>query len=186
MKYHVAKCVLIAGALLPVVAVSQVNPQISLSGKTSSTIKATVASRDTFEVTDNQGGWFGDGQLKMQQAGARNSPYEVTAGLRVTSSSGTFQVRMDAPLQILNQANSSLVFQPPTVTLAGANGAPIPLAVGQSKPFTNPAPSTPNTDSIGYYTLKVSALPPAGDVKSTVGIYSGVLSLTFEPVVKGP
>ncbi|WP_175834527.1 hypothetical protein [Burkholderia anthina] len=186
MKYHMAKCVLIAGALLPVVAVSQVNPQISLSGKTSSTIKATVASRDTFEVTDNQGGWFGDGQLKMQQAGARNSPYEVAAGLRVTSSSGTFQVRMDAPLQILNQANSSLVFQPPTVTLAGANGAPIPLAVGQSKPFTNPAPSTPNTDSIGYYTLKVSALPPAGDVKSTVGIYSGVLSLTFEPVVKGP
>ncbi|MEB7861194.1 hypothetical protein NGK12_11540 [Raoultella ornithinolytica] len=136
-------------------------------------------------MTDDSGGWFSKG-LEMRQTGARHSPYEVTAGLRVTSSGVAFQVRMDEPLRISNQANNSLVFQSPAVTLTADGGTPTPLAVGQSKPFTNPAPGLPNTDSVGHYTLKVSAMPPDGQGGSTVGVYSGVLSLTFEPVVKAP
>jgi hypothetical protein len=185
MKHSIEILILLTTVFLAFAAKSDDDTKIILFGKTSSNITATVASKDNFVVTDDSGGWFSNG-LAMQQTGARNSPYEVAAGLRVTASSGAFQVRMDQPLQISNQANNNQVFQSPVVTLAADGGAPTPLVVAQSKLFTNPAPGSPNADSVGHYTLKVSALPPEGAGGSTTGIYSGVLSLTFEPVVKQP
>ncbi|RQR53130.1 hypothetical protein DIE18_30425, partial [Burkholderia sp. Bp9125] len=77
-------------------------------------------------------------------------------------------------------------FRTPTVKLGAEGGALKPLAVGQGTTFDNPAPPVAGSDSVGYYTLDVSAYPPAGDFRSTVGTYSGVLSMTFEPVVKAP
>ncbi|TDA48960.1 hypothetical protein [Burkholderia pyrrocinia] len=41
-------------------------------------------------------------------------------------------------------------------------------------------------DSVGYHTVDISAYPPEEDFKSTAGIYGGVLSMRFEPVVKAP
>lgn len=183
MRHCIAKCLLIGSVVLPLVAASQTPAQVVLvRDKPFSTITAHVAALDKFEVTDDKGGWFGGG-LAMQQTGGLNSPYEVEARLKVVSTKGAFQVHLDGPLQIVNQADPSLVFQSPTITLAGDGGARVPLEIGNEKKFTNP-PAAANTDSVGYYTLTVSALPPAGGLKSTVGSYVGVLSLTFEPQVR--
>lgn len=132
--------------------------QVVLVGKISSKVTAHVIA-DKFEVTDDKGGWFEQG-LVMQQLGGWNTPYEVTARLRVLSTSRDFQVRMDEPLQIRNQADLKKVFRQPSVSLGADDGQPKMLAVGQSTTFTNPAPPVAGTDSIGYYNLAVSAYPP--------------------------
>lgn len=122
----------------------------------------------------------------MQQLGGWDTPYEVGARLRVVSSSGLFQVRLDEPLQIRNQANPALVFHTPSVRL-GTEGENLKLlAVGQGTEFRNPASPSEGDDSIGYYELAISAYPPEGSFKDNTGTYSGVLSLTFEPVVIEP
>ncbi|WP_257786144.1 hypothetical protein [Burkholderia ubonensis] len=38
----------------------------------------------------------------------------------------------------------------------------------------------------GFYNLSIAAYPPDGDFRSTAGTYSGVLSMTFEPLDKVP
>ncbi|MCF1369855.1 hypothetical protein LH704_18110 [Burkholderia cenocepacia] len=38
----------------------------------------------------------------------------------------------------------------------------------------------------GFYNLSIAVYPPDGDFRSTAGTYSGVLSMTFEPVDKVP
>lgn len=93
-------------------------------------------------------------------------------------------MRLDEPLQIRNQANPLQVFRTPKVQLGGEGGDLKLLVVGQGTEFSNPAPPAEGEDSVGYYELAISALPPDGSFKSTTGIYSGVLSLTFEPVAK--
>jgi hypothetical protein len=181
MKKNRIACLLAAALFVPVVA----SADIVLTGKTQSKVTATVVRMFTFEVTDDKGGWFDQG-LEMQQLGGWDTPYEVKARLRVVSTSRDFQVRLDEPLQIRNQSNPAQVFRRPAVSLGAEDGAPKPIAVGQSTGFQNPAPTAPGVDSTGYYMLSVAAYPPEGDFKSTVGTYSGVLSMTFEPVVKAP
>ncbi|MDN7876706.1 hypothetical protein [Burkholderia aenigmatica] len=156
---------------------------VAVRGKTQSKVTAKVVRRNILDVTDDKGGWFGQG-LVMQQLGGWESPYAVQARLRVVSTTGQFRVRMDQPLQIVNQAKPPVAFRAPTVNM-GAEGdaATKQLTVDQAIEFVNPAPPSPNIDSVGYYNLVVSALPPAGDFKSTAGTYTGTLSLTFEPVV---
>ncbi|KVN28523.1 hypothetical protein WJ63_12280 [Burkholderia pyrrocinia] len=173
---------LIALLFVPAVALSQT---VYLTGKTTSKITAKVVKRDVLTVTDDKGGWFDNG-LEMQQLGGWNTPYEVQARLKVTSTGGVFQVRMDEPLTIRNQSNAAQVFRSPKVLLGNEGGAPKALSVGQSVQFQNPSPPVAGDDSVGYYGLAISAYPPEGDFKSTVGTYSGVLSMTFEPVIKAP
>lgn len=155
---------------------------VILKGKTSSKVTAHVTRPDNLLVTDEKGGWFEQG-LEMQQLGGWDTPYEVSARLRVVSTSGLFQVRLDEPLQIRNQANPLQVFRTPKVQLGVEGEGLKPLAVGQSTAFRNPEPPAEGEDSVGYYGLTISAYPPEGDFKNTTGTYSGVLSLTFEPVV---
>lgn len=182
MKKCIVGCLWAASAFLPALALAQ---GINLTGKTTSRITATVAPLNKFEVTDDKGGWFEQG-LTMQQLGGWDTPYEVKARLRVLSTSRDFQVRLDEPLQIRNQTNLTQVFRRPAVSLGADDGASKPLAVGQSTGFQNPAAPVPGSESVGYYNLTVSAYPPEGDFKSTVGTYSGVLSMTFEPIIKAP
>ncbi len=171
----------LALGLLPSLA----SAAVILKGKISSKVTAHVTRPNNLFVTDDKGGWFEQG-LEMQQLGGWTTPYEVEARLRVVSSSGLFQVRLDEPLQIRNQANPTLVFRTPIVRLGMEGEESKPLAVGQGTEFRNPAPPLEGDDSVGYYGLAITALPPDGNFKSTTGIYSGVLSLTFEPVVKAP
>ncbi|MEN8514330.1 hypothetical protein [Burkholderia sp. RS02] len=153
-----------------------------IRGKAQSKITAKVVRPNNLIITDDKGGWFGQG-LTMQQLGGWETPYEVDARLRVVSTTGRFQVRMDQPLDIRNQAKPTLAFRKPAVSIGAEGADQKPLVVGQVVEFDNPAPPSPNVDSEGYYHLAVSAYPPEGDFRSTVGTYTGTLSLVFEPVV---
>ncbi|KVN02997.1 hypothetical protein [Burkholderia diffusa] len=172
-------CAVVFMALLPKLATADV----ILSGKTTSKVTAQVIKRNNLVVTDDTDGWFDQG-LEMQQFGGWETPYEVQARLKVVSTSGTFQVRLDAPLEIRNQSNAAQVFRSPKVTLGSDGEAQRQLTMDRSVEFSNPAPPEEGVDSVGHYNLTVSAYPPEGDFRSTVGTYSGVLSMTFEPVVK--
>ncbi|VWD21555.1 hypothetical protein BLA18112_05392 [Burkholderia lata] len=175
-----------AGAMVLLLVSAVAHAQtITLTGKLQSKVTAQVAKREVLTVTDDKGGWFDSG-LTMQQLGGWTTPYEVQARLKVVSSSGVFQVRMDDPLMIRNQSNAAQVFRSPKVLLGNEGGEPKALAVGQNAQFQNPAPPVAGADTTGYYTLAISAYPPEGDFKSTVGTYTGVLSMTFEPVIKVP
>lgn len=155
---------------------------IDLQGKVTSTITATVTSQNNFLVTSDTGGWFDQG-LEMSQPGGWDSAYGVQAGLRVVSTSRDFQVRLDEPLVIRNTSNAAQVFLQPIVELNADGQAPKTLAVATPTVFKNPVSGGAGMDSIGYYDLSISAYPPAGTFKETSGTYTGVLSLTFEPVI---
>ncbi|KVH43275.1 hypothetical protein [Burkholderia diffusa] len=173
--------VIFLALLLPELATADV----ILSGKTTSKVTAQVIKRNNLEVTDANGGWFDQG-LEMLQLGGWETPYAVEARLKVTSTSDTFQVRLDAPLEIRNQSNPAQVFRSPKVTMSSDGEGPKELTIDRSTEFKNPASPEEGVDSVGYYNLAVSAYPPEGDFRSTAGTYSGVLSMTFEPVVKPP
>lgn len=168
--------------MLPVVAHTQT---VKLTGKTTSKITAHVTRPNNLFVTNDSGGWFDHG-VEMQQLGGWDTPYEAQARLKLVSSSGIFQVRLDSPLTITHQSNPVLAFRTPTVKLGIEGGASKPLLVGQATEFQNPSAPEEGVDSVGYYNLNIAAYPPAGDFRSTVGTYSGVLSMTFEPVIKTP
>jgi len=181
MKKQTLAYLILALGLSP----SLVSAAVILKGKTTSKVTAHVARPDNLIVTDDKGGWFEQG-LEMQQLGGWDTPYEVDARLRVVSTSGQFQVRLDEPLRISKQANPTQVFRSPKVQLGGEGENLKVLVVGQATEFQNPAPPSVGADSVGYYGLVISAYPPEGSFKDTTGSYSGVLSLTFEPVVKAP
>jgi len=170
---------LAALALQPMCASAET---LEIKGKTQSKITAKVVRPNNLIITDDKGGWFGQG-LTMQQLGGWETAYEVDARLRVVSTTGRFQVRMDQPLDIQNQAKPTLAFRKPAVSIGAEGAEQKPLVVGQAVEFDNPAAPSPNVDSEGYYRLAVSAYPPEGDFRSTVGTYTGTLSLVFEPVV---
>ncbi|KVP64962.1 hypothetical protein WJ95_22760 [Burkholderia ubonensis] len=172
---------LIALLFVPAVALSQT---VVLTGKTESKVTARVFNPNVLEVTDEKGGWFAN--LEMQQLGGWDTPYEVQARLRVVSTNKTFQVRLDDPLTIRNQSNPAQVFRSPKVTLGREGDEQKVLSVGRNTQFSNPEPPEAGVDTVGHYTLAISAYPPEGDFRSSVGAYSGVLSMTFEPVVKAP
>lgn len=159
--------------------------QIDLKGKTASRITATVIASSSLQVTDDKGGWFDQG-LIMQQLRGADSPYETQARLRVISTTGAFQVRMDRPLELRNAANAAQVFRQPKVSLAAEGNEPKVLAVGQDTRFQNPLAPVAGEDAVGLYDLAISAYPPDGNFKETAGSYIGELSLVFEPVVRVP
>ncbi|KER74463.1 hypothetical protein HR51_05210 [Burkholderia cepacia] len=181
MNRHCIVGLLMVALLSPVAA----QTDIVLTGKTTSRVTARIVRTPVLTVTDDKGGWFERG-LEMQQLGGWDTPYEVSARLRVTATVRDFQVRLDEPLQIRNQAKPTQVFRRPSVNFGAEGGTPNLLAVGQSTAFQNPPPAAQGGESVGTYVLSVAAYPPEGDFRSTVGQYSGVLSLTFEPVVKAP
>ena len=176
--------VVLAGLLvtlgaLPTWAVAM---DIELVGKTTSTITATVSAPNNLLVTSDTGGWFDQG-LEMLQAGESGSPFAVQARLKVVATDRNFQVRMDEPLAIRNASNAAQIFLQPKVELSAEGQAPKTLAVATASTFQNPVQNVAGEDSIGYYGLSISAYPPAGTFKETSGTYTGVLSLTFEPVI---
>ncbi|ALK33392.1 hypothetical protein [Burkholderia plantarii] len=158
---------------------------IVVVGKNTSKITARVVHTNNLIVTDDQGGWFDNG-LKMMQLGGWTTPYEVQARLKVVSTTGMFQVRLDSPLVIAHQSKPSLVFRNPAVKLGNEGETPKLLAVGSNTQFRNPMPSTQGVDSVGYYELDVAAYPPEGTLEEVGGTYSGVLSMIFEPVIDMP
>lgn len=174
-------CLLSAVATLPAVAMAD----LILKGKVSSTVSAYVKPNNNLFVTDDKGSWFDQG-LEMAQLGGWDTPYEVQARLKIVSSTGVFQVRLDEPLQIRNASNGAQVFVRPKVELGAEGEASKTVVVGQGAEFTNPPRTVPGEDTLGYYDLTVSAYPPEGNFKETTGAYSGVLSLTFEPVITDP
>ncbi|MDX9668002.1 hypothetical protein QMK50_23925 [Pseudomonas sp. P5_152] len=155
-----------------------------VNGDTSSNITAHITQADNLTVTDDKGGWFDRG-LELQQLGGWDTPFAVGARLRILSSSGTFQVRLDEPLRIQNTNDPSQVFIDPEIKFGNEGDLSVPLLVGKNSSFQNPV-AEPGDDSIGYYDLSITAMPPEGDFKTTTGTYSGVLSLIFEPVVRIP
>ena len=157
--------------------------EVVLKGKTSSMVTAVVTRTNNLFVTDEGGGWYENG-LIMVQMGGLGSAYEVEAPLRITSTSGKFHVRIDSSLVLQHVSKPALVFRNVVVKMGPRGEALKLLAVAQNTTFTNPAASANGDDSIGHYLLTVSALPPSGDFKSTGGNYTGVLSLTFEPVLE--
>jgi len=175
-------CLLLALGILPAVTSAG---QAILNGKTTSKITATVKGSNKLLVTDDKGGWFDQG-LALQQQRGWESPYETQARLRIVSTTGAFQVRMDRPLEIRNTANSAQMFRQPKVSLAAEGGEQKILGVGQDTRFQSPLPLVAGEDSIGYYGLAISAHPPQGNFKETAGNYVGELSLVFEPVARLP
>ncbi|MDR0240941.1 MAG: hypothetical protein LBJ65_04970 [Burkholderia sp.] len=183
MKKHFLEKWLVVLLMLPTISVAQ---PVKLTGKTTSKVTAHVSLPNNLFVTNATGGWFDQG-LEMKQLGAWNTPYEVQARLKIVSSSGKFQVRLDSPLTIRHQSIPELVFRTPEVKLGSEEGGEAkPLAVGRATEFQNPAAPGVGVDTVGYYNLLIDAYPPAGDFKSTAGTYSGVLSMTFEPVINIP
>ncbi|MDS1138914.1 hypothetical protein RE432_00590 [Pusillimonas sp. SM2304] len=182
MHRKLATGLLLLSGLLPLQASAS---EVIVNGKITSRVTAFVKAWNNLFVTDAQGGWFDQG-LVMQQLGAWDTPYEVQARLRIVSSSGIFQVRLDTPVQIRNSQNAALVFRQPKVTLGAEGLEPKTLAVGLNTEFKNPPAPNEDEDSVGYYALTVSAYPPEGNFRDTAGAYSGELSMTFEPVAVDP
>lgn len=156
---------------------------VNLTGKLSSKVTAHVTRANNLFVTDENGGWYEQG-LEMIQPGAFNSPYEIDVPLRITSSSGQFQVRMDSPLELQNQENPQLAFHDMAVKMGLIGAIPQSLSVGANALYSNPSAVQEGEDSIGHYLLNITGYVPAGEFKQVTGIYSGVLSLTFEPVLE--
>lgn len=176
INFSVVLCLL---CLLP--GISQAD--VVLEGKISSRVTGHVIKANNLFVTDENGGWYDQG-LVMEQLGAFNSPYEVDVPLRITSSSGAFQVHMDNPLLLQNQERPELQFRNIAVKMGLVGAAPQPLTVVNNVLFHNPQASVEGEDTIGHYLLNISGYPPAGEFKEVTGTYSGVLSLTFEPVLE--
>ena len=166
---------------LPIMMPALALADITVTGKTSSTIKAYVRPLEFIEVTNELGGW--QDNLEMQQLGGWNTPYEVALRLRVTSLPNKFQVRLDAPLVLQNAKKQ--VFRQPTVTM-GPEGGALKPAGGAECRIREPGACCRGTNSVGMYALKVAALPPEGDFRDVVGTYQGVLSMTFEAVAIKP
>ncbi|MFN3068758.1 MULTISPECIES: hypothetical protein [Serratia] len=178
-RCSLACTLLLASALLSTAGANVV----MLKGKTTSRVSATVVKANRLIVNDANGGWYTQ-EMEMFQYGAANSPYQIELPLRITSSNGVFQVSLDEAL-ILRQAQTpALQFQPAQISMANVGNAAQTLSVGAPVQFHNPASAQPLQDTMGDYTLNISALPPDGDFKTTAGIYQGELKLTFEPVAK--
>ncbi|WP_330210851.1 hypothetical protein [Pseudomonas sp. AM4(2022)] len=172
-------------ALAVLLTSNQILAEVVLNGKTRTFITVGVTIPNLLVITDDKGSWFNQG-LELQQIGGPDAPYQVDARIRVLSSSGDFQVHLDEPVRIQHTKNSMLAFRNPTVTLGNEGGITKPLMIEQGTVFHNPASTGQGEDSLGYYNLSVSAYPPEGALTGTIGVYTGVLSLTFEPVVKTP
>lgn len=156
---------------------------VMVKGKTTSHISATVVKPDRLIVNDANGGWYLQ-EMEMFQPGAANSAYKIGLPLRITSSSGIFQVSLDEALVLRHTQTPTLQFQAAEIGMANVGSSPKKLAVGKPVQFHNPPAAQPLQDSVGDYSLHISARPPEGDFRTVAGIYQGELKLTFEPVAK--
>ncbi|GKX61965.1 hypothetical protein [Pragia fontium] len=156
---------------------------IMVKGKTSSRVSATIIKPNRLFVNDINGGWYTQ-EMEMFQQGGANSPYQIELPLRITSSTGIFQVSLDQALILRHAQTPTLQFQVAEVSMANVDSAAKILSVGAPTVFYNTPSADPLQDTIGDYSLAISALPPEGDFKTNAGIYQGELRLTFEPVAK--
>lgn len=172
-------------ALAPVTAWSDIS--VHPLSKTSGEIKAWVAPAEFMQVTDEQGGW--PNMLALEQRGNWGTPFAGKMRLRVTALPAKFQVHVAAAPILVNTKNQNQRFAPATLTLAADHGAQagvaVPLTTAKTM-FENPAPAAPGQNSVGYYTLQISAQPPGGNFKEIAGAYEAQLSMTFEPVAQNP
>lgn len=180
MKNHILAALLGLTVLVPPAV--QAALAIKPGSKTTSTITANVGPLEYMEVTNEQGGWFGP--VEMQQLGAWSSPYEAQLRLRITTFPRKFQVRLDEPLAIRSPQN--LVFREPKVVLTPDGGVAKTLEVGKNVEFENPPLLFGEVNFVGHYGLAISAFPPEGNFKDVAGTYTGVLSMTFEPIAQKP
>lgn len=156
---------------------------VVLNGKITSKVTGHVVLRNNLFVTDEHGGWY-EQALKMDQLGGFDTAYEIDVPLRITSSTGVFQVRMDAPLVLQHQTRPELMFRDTAVKIGPVDKGLQQLVVGNNIRLTNPPSGSEEQDSIGHYLLNITGFPPEGNYKAVTGTYSGVLSLTFEPIVE--
>ncbi|MFZ1874688.1 MAG: hypothetical protein WAU54_18210 [Chania sp.] len=156
---------------------------VTVKGKTTSRISATVIKPNRLIVNDANGGWYLQ-EMEMFQYGAASSPYEIKLPLRITSSSGNFQVSLDEALLLRNTQKPTLQFKDTKIAMANVGSPFQTLAVGAPVLFHNAPAAKPLQDTVGDYSLSISALPPEGDFRTVAGIYQGDLKLTFEPVAK--
>lgn len=171
-------------ALVTSALLSTVNAtMVIVNGKTTSRISATVVKSNRLIVNDANGGWYQQ-EMEMFQQGAANSPYKIELPLRITASSGSFQVSQDEILILRHTQTPILQFQAAEIGMANLGNHPQMLAVGKPVQFHNLPATQPSQDSVGDYKLYISARPPKGDFKTTAGLYQGELKLTFEPVAK--
>lgn len=169
--------------MVPALVFNTTATVVMVKGKNTSRISATVIKPDRLIVTDAQGGWYLQ-EMEMLQYGAANSPYEINLPLRITSSSGVFQVSLDEGLILRHAKTSTMHFQTAKIGMTNVAGNLQPLSVGKPVEFRNAPAAQSLQDSVGDYRLNVSALPPEGDFRTNAGIYQGQLKLTFEPAVK--
>ena len=140
---------------------------ITVTGKTSSTIKAYVKPLEFIEVT-NELGW--QDNLVMQQLGGWTTPYEVALRLRVTSLPNKFQARLDAPLVLQNAKNQ--VFRQPVVTLGTDGGAAKPP--GGPERRIRKSGSRPSRGELRRHVrAQGGRLAPEGDFRDVAGTYQG-------------
>ncbi|WP_422526641.1 hypothetical protein [Serratia fonticola] len=156
---------------------------VMVKGKTTSRISTTVVKPNRLIVNDSNGGWYQQ-EIEMFQYGAASSPYEIKLPLRITSSSGNFQVSLDEALILRHTQKPTLQFTTAVISMAKEGSPYQTLAVGIPVQFHNTPAAQPLQDTIGDYSLSISALLPEGDLKTVAGIYQGDLKLTFEPVAK--
>ena len=140
---------------LPIMMPTPALADITVTGKTSSTIKAYVKPLEFIEVT-NELGW--QDNLVMQQLGGWTTPYEVALRLRVTSLPNKFQARLDAPLVLQNAKNQ--VFRQPVVTLGTDLRRGQAATGGPERRIRKSEAVRRGANSVGMYELKVAALPP--------------------------
>lgn len=156
---------------------------VMVKGKTTNRISTTVIKPNRLIVNDANGGWYQQ-EIEMFQYGAASSPYEIKLPLRITSSSGNFQVSLDEALILRHTQKPTLQFRNAVISMANVGSPYQTLAVGIPVQFHNAPAAQPLQDTIGDYSLSISALAPEGDLTTVVGIYQGDLKLTFEPVAK--
>ncbi|RQO35001.1 hypothetical protein DBR37_11575 [Herminiimonas sp. KBW02] len=189
MKKFLLTAMLLAQMLMPGAAWCEI--EIVAGSKTHSVIRAKVVAKRYIEVTDAQGHW--PNVLVLEQSGGLNSPFEAQLNLMVRSLPAKFQVSLAANPTLVSESHR---FQSVEVKLEPASGGAaqlIPLTPAILV-FTNTIYLTgsggtapgPGDISTGNYMLKIRAQPPDGRVQEVGGIYTGQLSMIFEPVAQTP
>lgn len=153
-------------------------------GKNSGRVTATVVQREWINVSAPDGSWYDQPQALVQW-GASGSPFTLELPIVVESSINAFMVSMDAPVVLVNQANSALHFKEAVVTF-GNETHPRKTLSQTPESFSNGLTPTSENTYKELFQLQIAAQPPAGNIASTVGNYIGTLSLTFEPAVEAP
>jgi hypothetical protein len=153
-------------------------------GKSSSKVTATVIFREFISVTAPGGSRYNQPQ-ELVQWGAMGSPYSLDLPLVVEGNVPTFLVSLDAPVEMVNQANSAQHFQDVSVSF-GNETHPFKALTATPELFSNATTPTTNETFLDTYQLKITAKPPEGSLSSTTGNYLGTLALTFEPMAVAP